>query len=69
MRREDYRATLTMMLGLMAATLTGFMRKAALARQLGAGRATDIIRDYSLWKDLKILLKTFRGVIRGHGSC
>ncbi len=48
MRREDYRVTLTMMLGLMAATLTGFMRKAALAHQFGAGRATDIIRDYSL---------------------
>ena len=42
MRREDYRATLTLMLGLAAATLTGFLREAALADQLGVGRATDI---------------------------
>ncbi|MBN1658856.1 MAG: polysaccharide biosynthesis C-terminal domain-containing protein [Anaerolineae bacterium] len=42
MRREDYRATLILMLGLVAATFTGFLREAALAHQLGASRATDI---------------------------
>jgi len=42
MRREDYRASLTMMAGLGAATLTGFLREAVLAHQLGAGRATDV---------------------------
>lgn len=42
MRREDYRATLILMAGLVAATATGFLREAALAYQLGAGRATDI---------------------------
>ena len=42
MRRDDYRATLILMLGLVAATFTGFLREAALAFELGAGRATDI---------------------------
>jgi putative peptidoglycan lipid II flippase len=42
MRREDYGATLILMGGLAAATITGFLREAALAHQLGAGRATDI---------------------------
>jgi len=42
MRREDYRSTLILMAGLVAATGTGFLREAALAYQLGAGRATDI---------------------------
>jgi putative peptidoglycan lipid II flippase len=41
-RREDYRATLILMVGLGLATLTGFAREAALAHQLGAGRATDV---------------------------
>ncbi len=42
MRKEDYRATLILMFGLAAATLTGFLREAALAQQLGVGRSTDI---------------------------
>ncbi len=42
MQREDYRATLILMLGLAAATFTGFLREAALADQLGASRLTDI---------------------------
>jgi len=42
MRSKDYRATLILMAGLVAATGTGFLREAALAHQLGAGRATDI---------------------------
>lgn len=42
MRREDYRATLIIMSGLAAAALTGFVREASLAYQLGVGRATDI---------------------------
>jgi putative peptidoglycan lipid II flippase len=41
-RREDYRATLILMAGFLAATATGFLREAALAHELGAGRATDI---------------------------
>jgi putative peptidoglycan lipid II flippase len=41
-RPRDYRATLIIMLGLAAASLTGFLREASLAHQLGAGRATDI---------------------------
>lgn len=42
MRREDYQATLILMLGFGAAMLTGFLREAALAYEFGAGRATDI---------------------------
>ena len=42
MHREDYGATLVLMLGFVAATITGFLREATLAHQLGAGRATDI---------------------------
>ena len=42
MQRDDYRATLIVMFGLAAATLTGFLRQAATADQLGAGRAADI---------------------------
>ena len=42
MRREDYQATWILMIGLVAATFTGFLREAALAHELGAGRATDI---------------------------
>jgi putative peptidoglycan lipid II flippase len=41
-RLEDYRATLILMAGLAAAMGTGFLREAALAYTLGAGRATDI---------------------------
>jgi putative peptidoglycan lipid II flippase len=41
-RREDYRATLILMLGLAAAALTGFLREAALAYQFGVGRDADI---------------------------
>jgi putative peptidoglycan lipid II flippase len=41
-RRQDYHATLIVMVGLAAATATGFLREAALAYELGAGRATDI---------------------------
>lgn len=42
MHREDYGATLILMLGFAAAAFTGFLREATLAHQLGAGRATDI---------------------------
>lgn len=42
MHHRDYRATLILMLGIVAATLTGFLREATLAYQLGTGRATDI---------------------------
>ncbi|MGD8473261.1 MAG: lipid II flippase MurJ [Anaerolineae bacterium] len=42
MHREDYGATLILMLGFAAATISGFLREATLAHQLGAGRATDI---------------------------
>jgi len=42
MQRDDYRATGIVMFGLAAATLTGFLRQAAIAHQLGAGRATDV---------------------------
>lgn len=42
MQREDYRATLIVMAGLAAATLTGFVRQAAIAHQLGAGRVADV---------------------------
>jgi len=39
---DDYRATAVVMFGLVAANLTGFLRQAAIAQQLGAGRATDV---------------------------
>ena len=42
MQRDDYRATLIVMFGLAAASLTGFVRQAAVAYQLGAGRAADV---------------------------
>ena len=42
MRREEYRATLILMAGLLAATFTGFLREAALAYELGASHATDL---------------------------
>jgi len=42
MRKVDYRHTLIVMFGLAAATLTGFLRQAAVAHQLGAGRAADV---------------------------
>ncbi|MCX7683041.1 MAG: polysaccharide biosynthesis C-terminal domain-containing protein [Anaerolineae bacterium] len=42
MQREDYQATFVVMVGLAAATLTGFLRQAAIAHQLGAGRLADI---------------------------
>ena len=41
MRRQDYRATLVVMLGLALATGTGFLREAGLAFELGAGKAMD----------------------------
>jgi putative peptidoglycan lipid II flippase len=41
-QRDDYRATLIVMFGLAAANLTGFLRQAAIAHQLGAGRGADI---------------------------
>jgi putative peptidoglycan lipid II flippase len=41
-QRDDYRATVIVMLGLVAASLTGFLRQIAIAQQLGAGRATDV---------------------------
>lgn len=42
MQQEDYQATLLVMVGLAAASLTGLVRQATLAHQLGAGRAADI---------------------------
>jgi putative peptidoglycan lipid II flippase len=42
MQREDYRATLVVVLGLLAATLTGFLRQVSIARLLGASRVADI---------------------------
>ena len=42
MRREDYSATLVLAVGFVAATLTGFLREAALAFQFGTGQAADI---------------------------
>jgi putative peptidoglycan lipid II flippase len=42
MHREDYGATLILMLGFAAATISGFLREATLAHQLGAGGTTDI---------------------------
>jgi putative peptidoglycan lipid II flippase len=41
-QKEDYRATLIVMLGLVAANLTGFLRQLTVAYQLGTGRAADI---------------------------
>jgi putative peptidoglycan lipid II flippase len=41
-KRDDYWATLTVISGLAGATLTGFLRQAAIARELGAGRDADI---------------------------
>jgi putative peptidoglycan lipid II flippase len=41
-QRQDYHNTLLVMFGLGAATLTGFLRQAAIAHQLGAGSATDV---------------------------
>jgi putative peptidoglycan lipid II flippase len=41
-QRDDYRATWIVMAGLAAATLTGFLRQAAIAHQLGAGRVADV---------------------------
>lgn len=40
--REHIGATLILVLGLATATVTGFLREATLAHQLGAGRATDV---------------------------
>lgn len=42
LRNNDYRATLTVMVALALTTLTGFLREATLAYQLGAGRSADI---------------------------
>lgn len=42
MQRDDYRATLIVMFGLAAASLTGFLRQAVTAHQLGAARAADV---------------------------
>jgi putative peptidoglycan lipid II flippase len=42
MQREDYRATLVVVLGFLTATLTGFLRQIAIARMLGASRVADI---------------------------
>lgn len=42
MEKADYRYTLIVSVGLIAATLTGFLRQATIAHELGAGRATDI---------------------------
>jgi putative peptidoglycan lipid II flippase len=41
-QRDDYRATWIVMAGLAAATLTGFLRQAVIAHQLGAGRVADV---------------------------
>jgi len=42
MQQNDYRATLIVISGLAAATVTGFLRQAVTAYQLGAGRGADI---------------------------
>ena len=42
MQREDYLSIIIIIAGLLAATLTGFLREATLANQLGTGRAADI---------------------------
>jgi putative peptidoglycan lipid II flippase len=41
-RREEIRSTFIVMVGLGATTATGYLREAALAYQLGAGRAADV---------------------------
>jgi putative peptidoglycan lipid II flippase len=41
-RRGDYQATLIVMLGLAVSSLSGYVRLATIAHQLGVGRATDI---------------------------
>ena len=41
MQREDYRATLIVMSGLTAASLTAYVRQAAIAHELGVARAAD----------------------------
>jgi len=42
MQKADYRHTLILSIGLIAASLTGFLRQAAIAHELGAGRTTDV---------------------------
>jgi putative peptidoglycan lipid II flippase len=42
MQKQDYIAVLILIAGLLAATLSGFLRGAALAHQLGTGREADI---------------------------
>jgi len=42
MQKEDYYATLILMVGLLAATLSGLLRQATLAHQLGTGSGADI---------------------------
>lgn len=42
MKKTDYRHTLIVSIGLIAASLTGFLRQATIAHEIGAGRATDI---------------------------
>jgi putative peptidoglycan lipid II flippase len=42
MHKEDYYAVIILMVGLLAATLSGFLREATLAHQLGTGREADI---------------------------
>lgn len=42
MKRDDYQATFIVMLGFAAAILTGFLRQAVIAYQLGVGRGADI---------------------------
>lgn len=42
MRRDDDWATLIVVIGLAAASLTGFVRESTVAHQLGAGRGADI---------------------------
>jgi putative peptidoglycan lipid II flippase len=42
MHKEDYSATMILMVGLLAATLSGFFRQASLAHHLGTGSEADI---------------------------
>jgi putative peptidoglycan lipid II flippase len=42
MHRDDYRATVLVMIGLGAAALTGYLRQATIAYHLGAGRTADL---------------------------
>jgi peptidoglycan biosynthesis protein MviN/MurJ (putative lipid II flippase) len=42
MQTKDYRSTILVMMGFGLATLTGYARELALARQLGVSRVTDI---------------------------